>query len=129
MRGWTLCDLSSVKSGRVWQAAQLPTRSNNPGRKCACEVVRNSVGVRSAHSVANAPLRQKDAAGKSSGITREHVEYLVPASDEKMAAQRRESSKSLQDDSSGTAVRKKDFSACQRNLSRRKQVLSRLQSC
>ena len=39
--------------------------------------MRNSVGVRSAHSVANAPLRQKDAAGKSCGITREPVEDMV----------------------------------------------------
>ena len=82
---------------------------------------------------------QKDVEIFSDQISQEHFrglfgdiaqtvdEFILPASDEKMAAQRRESSKSLQDNSSGTAVQKKDFSACQRNLSRRKQVLSRLQ--
>ena len=43
-------------------AAQVPALSTAAGRKCACKVVRNSVGVRSAHSAASAhaPLRRKD---------------------------------------------------------------------
>jgi hypothetical protein len=61
---------------------QLPTRSDNPGRKCACKVVHNSVGVRLAHSAASAhaPMRRKDAAGNSG----EPVEDIVQQSVENM---------------------------------------------
>jgi hypothetical protein len=59
-------------------AAQVPAHSSKFGYKCACEVVRNSVSVRPAHSAVRAPTRQKDImAGKSGGITREHVEDMV----------------------------------------------------
>ena len=59
---------------------QVPAHLDSPGRKCACKVVRNNVGVRSAHSAASAraPLCRKDImASKSGGITRELAEDIV----------------------------------------------------